>query len=540
MKKVDYYVTYFSTGQAITLKCNCKVSFWNGPVVTNMGSGTFPVTIIDIYGNPKVWNVTIYMYGGKVVHTLPEKLFKRLNVIGGNFDLHIKNLSSSDEGLYICDLKEYCLMQQSSYLLQNKYFDNQLLEHILLDNIFQISVLPSKLEILNVTHNNTVNGKENCPLNLVCLVESGKPPEVLRWRKNGILISQGGPSKLVYSFVPMKTDHQSVFTCEAQNTDMEKPLTKSVHLNIKYKPSIKINVSNTLNMVEGETTNICCVAWSNPKLTLISWHKGDKELVSAFNNSLLCYKMSNVSRHDTGNYVCSSQNEIGEAFSETSLIISYPPVINIRYRNLTEYSSNREIRCLAQGEPNSYNYFKWEHQSMFNEHIRYLGETDDGILRLPEMKISNIYQDTGFYICNVSNGIPDYGGNVFQQDRAYYLVSIGPPVFVAANKRIQDNNIEASVAIKVKVYSTSAIICHNIEEVGNMSVKLQYLEVRTKYILLKENFHDAIVTVNGLEIIFVLNGLNLHGSRKFSVTVCNSYGESSFDVIWKPFGMFIS
>ncbi|CAC5417638.1 unnamed protein product [Mytilus coruscus] len=33
---------------------------------------------------------------------------------------------------------------------------------------------------------------------------------------------------------------------------------------------------------------------SNPKPTSISWHKADKELVSAFSNYSLCYKMSNV------------------------------------------------------------------------------------------------------------------------------------------------------------------------------------------------------------------------------------------------------
>lgn len=97
----------------------------------------------------------------------------------------------------------------------------------------------------------------------------------------------------------------------------------------------------------------------------------------------------------------------------------------MQYRNLTEYSNNREIQCVADGEPSSYHYSKWEHQSLFNEHIRYLGGTDDGILRLPEVNLSNIYQDAGFYICNVSNGIPDYSGNFFQQGRAYYLVSTG-------------------------------------------------------------------------------------------------------------------
>lgn len=94
-------------------------------------------------------------------------------------------------------------------------------------------MLPSKLNIVNLTEDDIVNGKENRLLNLVCLVKRGKPPAILRWKNNGILISQGGSSKLVYSFTPNKLDHQSVYTCEAQNTDMAKPLTKSIHLNIK-------------------------------------------------------------------------------------------------------------------------------------------------------------------------------------------------------------------------------------------------------------------------------------------------------------------
>ncbi|XP_052079669.1 uncharacterized protein LOC127717851 isoform X2 [Mytilus californianus] len=143
------------------------------------------------------------------------------------------------------------------------------------------------------------------------------------------------------------------------------------------------------------------------------------------------------------------------------------------------------------------------------------------------MNVSNIYQDTGFYICNVSNGIPDYRGNVFQLGRAYYLVSTGPPVFSGDNRRIPDNNKESKVEIKVKVYSPSEIICHHITEIGGKLVRLQNMEVRMKHILIKESFHDAIVTVNGIEITFVLHGLYSFGCRKFNVTVCNRYGQSS-------------
>lgn len=79
---------------------------------------------------------------------------------------------------------------------------------------------------------------------------------------------------------------------------------------------------------------------------------------------------------------------------------------------------------MAEGEPNSYFYFSWEHRSLFNENIRHLGATRNGGIQLPEVDVSFRYQNTGIYICNVSNGVPDTKGNIFQQGSAY-LVSHG-------------------------------------------------------------------------------------------------------------------
>lgn len=79
----------------------------------------------------------------------------------------------------------------------------------------------------------------------------------------------------------------------------------------------------------------------------------------------------------------------------------------------------REIQCMAQGEPDNVTYFRWEHRSVFNEHIRYLDATSDGILQLLEDNESHRYQNTGFYVCNVSNGISDTSGNLYQQGKDY-------------------------------------------------------------------------------------------------------------------------
>lgn len=61
-----------------------------------------------------------------------------------------------------------------------------------------------------------------------------------------------------------------------------------------------------------------------------------------------------------------------------------------------------------------YTYEKWEHTSFFNEHIRYLNGTQFGMLSLPFKAKDIRYQDSGRYVCSVSNGVPDIDGRYFQ------------------------------------------------------------------------------------------------------------------------------
>ncbi|CAC5368458.1 unnamed protein product [Mytilus coruscus] len=207
-KNVEY--KYFSTGEEITLKCKCVASYWIGPALNTVNSTKRQISqieITDMNDNPKRWNMSIYTKGGNIANTLPPKLVKRLSLLGANFDLHITNLSSSDEGLYICETAINCALPQYRYLLYTK-----------------------------------------------------------------------------------------------------------------YKPSIKVNVKENI-IVEGETVDLYCATRNNHTTTSISWYAGNKKLISTSESSLN-YKMSNVSRFDTGNYTCSVQNEIGNTSSGISLVIS--------------------------------------------------------------------------------------------------------------------------------------------------------------------------------------------------------------------------
>lgn len=118
MKIVEY--KYFSSGENVTLKCKSQALYWTGPAVNTMepiNETTF-VEMTDNYDKRKKWHISIYTKGDTVKDTLPQNLFKRLHLIGDNFDLLITNLSASDEGLYICDPRNNAQLQKL-YILQN-------------------------------------------------------------------------------------------------------------------------------------------------------------------------------------------------------------------------------------------------------------------------------------------------------------------------------------------------------------------------------------------------------------------------------------
>lgn len=80
-----------------------------------------------------------------------------------------------------------------------------------------------------------VRGIEGQKLDIVCTVNSGKPQEVLFLKENGSSIKTGASGKIVYSFVPSKTDNLKSFECSAVSATLQKPLTDEVILDIQCK-----------------------------------------------------------------------------------------------------------------------------------------------------------------------------------------------------------------------------------------------------------------------------------------------------------------
>lgn len=73
-----------------------------------------------------------------------------------------------------------------------------------------------------------------------------------------------------------------------------------------------------------------------------------------------------------------------------------------------------QLDCIPQGIPNLYTFEPWEHTSNTGQHIRFLNGDHNGNLILNPTKQESSLQDTGIYICSVSNGITDRKGNLRQ------------------------------------------------------------------------------------------------------------------------------
>lgn len=103
------------------------------------------------------------------------------------------------------------------------------------------------------------------------------------------------------------------------------------------------------------------------------------------------------------------------------IIVVDSPSVRLVYMNFTESEKERFILCNATGHPNNFTYEQWEHESLLDEHIRYLSGNATGFLGLPIQKRAYRYQDTGVYICSVSNGITDTGGQLLQKEQTYII-----------------------------------------------------------------------------------------------------------------------
>lgn len=96
------------------------------------------------------------------------------------------------------------------------------------------------------------------------------------------------------------------------------------------------------------------------------------------------------------------------------LFFSDTPLVTNTSQTFSNEDKPRILKCEVSGVPHVYKYKQW--QQLVNGHIvRVLDGNNDGTLTLPCNNTSDIqYDDSGLYICNVTDNIRQENGQLWQ------------------------------------------------------------------------------------------------------------------------------
>ncbi|CAC5372548.1 unnamed protein product [Mytilus coruscus] len=450
-------------------------------------------------------NYDVFSIGYMINPTLPNKRNLEIiaNISEGKYNLQIKNASLNEEGHYMC-----------SFVNQRKEITHYIVE-------LKIKVPPKNITI-NDANTGILHGTENQPLVLNCSVYSRNTKEAIMWFNDSLLLGIGGPGTFELTIIPLKYDNGRIYRCIVNSSVLRSTLRKNVQLDIKYKPFITFNKGKHLLRVnETHSLTVLYIVDSNPVATRIVLEKNFKLYQVSTRNTTLTLNLFNLSRNDSGTYVCRAENGIGEGYISTEIIVQYPPSIEIK----TDLDK-KVLQCLPNGEPQHYTFYPWLHKSEFGEIIRYLKNTETINLQVNEATL-HLYQYNGIYVCRVENGVSYINGTVIQSGQVFVRQN-DKPVFVSQNKQRQYGTIGMEIDIRVFVYSCPKFHILKVQTRGYLSVEYDYIDIQNANVI--DGIYSKDFRMNGF--LIALHGFIIEANdfTSYKFWIENSFGDANFTV----------
>ncbi|VDH91858.1 Hypothetical predicted protein [Mytilus galloprovincialis] len=297
-----------------------------------------------------------------------------------------------------------------------------------------------------------------------------------------------------------------------------------------------IDKDSILNALEGNDLILeCSVISGCPKESLVWVHEGIKLLEST--SGIARYTISPSKLDHLSQYTCEAISPaLTITLSKTVTIkVHYAPDLYIQYENYTQEEEERVLTCHADGVPQTYLFYEWEHKSDHGNHIRFLTGSEDGVLHLPTINIKEMrYQDNGYYKCIVTNGIADTTGNVNKSVEIPLNVKgklLSSPVFVADNNKEIFGEYQKSVFMHVNVYSNPKytifdIVDHN----GHYVSSGKHIKVIEGYTSTTDLFYGNIIQLKGYKLTVNIEKLTDEYLQDYTFRVKNEFGNSQHSI----------
>ncbi|VDI52989.1 Hypothetical predicted protein [Mytilus galloprovincialis] len=294
---------------------------------------------------------------------------------------------------------------------------------------YKLHVQLRNLTIDGTDHFGVIQSTEGTNLTLRCIVTGFLLGDKTYWTTNNKLLVSGKTRSLNHTLTAHRSYNMNEFTCTTENSKETQPLIAHVRLNLILKPSVFITVSVNSGVRkkgmdvfvrQGKDIELQCREKDNESKNgvIFRWlYNGNM-----FQNNTNVIILNKIKPETSGLYTCNASNKAGRDSDTVNIIVTYFPLVQTEDITFNGMNRPRTLNCNVSGEPNTY-ILIWRHYTYNNQLIRMFNKSTSGMLILPEGEADDlVFEDSGFYICNVTNGIPDDCGKLWQSGKIKVMV----------------------------------------------------------------------------------------------------------------------
>ncbi|XP_052063840.1 hemicentin-1-like [Mytilus californianus] len=430
---------------------------------------------------------------------IKKSLFHRINVTDDCQNLTIKDFKIEDVGQYRCFVT-YPDAKEPMY-----GFDIQI----------------RSVTIVEANNSSEIKRREGENITLTCSIHGAQQNTVVYWTVGGTILRSNKSKYVIYQFTAKPSDHMKQFVCFANSSENSYFLEAKVQLSLIFKPDVKVvSYPSPPTVQKGHGITLVCQdeSGNDEIINSFSWNQHGRLL----NNNTKTLQIVRADSDVTGEYTCTVKNIAGEDCDVVNVTVTYSPVV--QNYNVTFKTNDGPItlKCEAKGVPNTYKFSEWRHFTHNDQLVRTIQGYTNGTLILPHQELT--YENSGIYICNVTNGIPDEDGLVWKAGKVEVIIE-GIPVLVNPGKHIFIGNFDDTSSVTVFVLSSSNVLKADWFDERQMLLNTSTCSPSVT----KTDFFGNLFKVPSYKCVYWIQTTKKEDFQNYTVNIENQFGEIAFN-----------